>query len=210
MVACLVYHKNLNLLYPSLWVDQFRQSILNQTYKDIAIYELNYGGTHEQIFGASYFESVETPTFIHALNYLMDKAYAAGFKYIANTNVDDIYHPMRFELQVEAIDQGADLVASNFVRVYETEKEYGKTLHLRFDKLDIKQELAKSHNVIGHPVVMYSRNFLQHNRYDPQEQPVEDMKMWQRTVDEYKFKILPEFLFTHRVHDNAVCRSKNK
>lgn len=210
MVALLCYHKNLNLLYPSLWVDQFRQSILKQTYKDVAIFEMNYGGTNEQIFGSSYFESREMPNFIYALNYLLDKVYAAGFNYIANTNVDDIYHPMRLELQVAAIDQGYDLVASNFVRVYETKKEWGKTLNLRFDKLDIKSELAKDHNIIGHPVVMYGRNYLKHNRYDPTEQPIEDMRLWQRTVGDYKFKILPEFLFTHRVHDNAVCRSENK
>lgn len=208
-VVILCYHKNASALYPKEWIDQYRQSILTQTYKGIDILEINYGGDSFRIFDNSDFEPRSFPTFIDALNYLLLKCFALEYKYIANTNVDDIFSANRIEKQVPFIDSGFDIVSSNFFRVYEG-LNYGRSGVHYFDQCNIKDELSRDHNVVGHPGVMYSRHFIEHNRYIPEEQPTEDLKLWQRTIDNFKFKILPETLFTHRVHDNAVCRSQNK
>ena len=44
-LKCLVifYHKNIQSIYPSRWVEKNISSILNQTYQDFDIWELNYG-----------------------------------------------------------------------------------------------------------------------------------------------------------------------
>lgn len=209
MKTCLLaYHKNIDQLYPPEWIGQYKQSILNQTCKDFSIMEINYGGKGERIFETSYFESVEMPTFIHALNYLLDKCVSGGYDCVLNSNVDDYFGLQRVEKQVAAIRDGYDIVASNFIRTWQGVRGYREALI--FNDLDIKYELGKNHNVIGHPVVAYSRNFIEHNGYIPEQQPTEDLQLWQRTVDKFKFIILPEFLFTHRVHENSVCNSNNK
>lgn len=209
MVGVLCYHRNLNKLYPQSWIDDYRSSILLQTYKNFVVMEMNYGGTEERIFSNSIFESVEMPTFVHALNYLLDKSFNAGFTCVGNTNCDDILHSEWLSIQVPLIEAGLDIVSSNFSLKYEKPINKPPKYHF-FDKLNLKKELAKDHNIIGHPAVCYSRRFIKENRYIPEEQPYEDMKLWQRTIDNYKFKIVPEHLFIHRVHENAVCRSDNK
>lgn len=204
--ALLCYHKNADVLYPPKWINQYRGTILNQTYKDFAIFEINYGGTNYRLFPNSFFESVEMPTFIHALNYLLDKCFFGGYECCANTNVDDFYDLRRLEKQIPFIEQGYDIVSSNFCLV----KDDRTIICHYFDKLDIKAELNKKNNIVGHPAVCYSKNFWEHNRYIPDEGPFEDMKLWERSIDKFNFIILPDFLFSHRIHDNAVCRSNNK
>lgn len=208
-VALLAYHANLKKLYPKEWIKEYKESILNQTHKEIDIFEINYSGTKERIFKTSHFESIKMPTFIHALNRLLDRVFALGYECIANSNVDDIFSTERIKKQVPYVMSGYDIVASNFTRKYEDKKVNNIGYHY-FDKLDIKKELSQNHNIVAHPCVTYSRNYIKHNRYIPEEQPYEDMKLWQRTIDDYNFIILPDFLFTHRIHNNSVCRSNNK
>ena len=42
--AVILYHKNINKIYKSEWIEECIQSIINQTYKDYFVYDLNYGG----------------------------------------------------------------------------------------------------------------------------------------------------------------------
>jgi len=195
--AVLVYHKNIFNLYPIEWIDKFKQSIRKQTYKDFDILELNYGGGKERLFEESKFESISMPTFPHAMNYLFEKA--KDYDCVFNTNCDDFYPANRFDEQIKFIKQGYDIVSSNFSLV----KDDKVTLTHNFDKRDIKKELQRDHNVICHPVVAYSKKFL-NERYLPEEIPFEDMKLWKRTVNNYKYIILPEVLCFHRLHNNSV------
>lgn len=205
-VALLAYHKNINTLYPKEWIEEYKQSILNQTAKDVSIFEQNYGNDNYRIFDNSYFESVPMPTFVHALNYLIKKVLSGGYDGIFNTNCDDYFSLDRIEKQLFFIEQGYDIVSSNFSLVQD-----GVIIKTHsFEKLDLALELSNNHNPICHPVVGYSRNFLLNNSYVPEQQPLEDMMLWQRTVKKYKFIILPDVLCYHRIHDNAVCRSENR
>ena len=72
-IGLICYHKNIDTLYPKKWIEEFKNSIDSQTYKDFIIYELNYGGGEQRIFPNSLFESKEFPTFVHGMNYLLDK-----------------------------------------------------------------------------------------------------------------------------------------
>lgn len=199
-VALIVYHSNL-LQYPPEWIEQFRQSILNQTIKGFTIIELNYGGGQERIFEDQYFQSHKLSNHAEAMNMLLIACFDKwGVDYVLNTNCDDWYSPDRVEKQLECLEQGYDIVSSNFSLHNGTEFYHTHQFHA----LDIKSELDKDHNIICHPVVAYSKNFWDNNCYYDEEIPFEDLRLWQRTIDNYKFKILPDVLCYHRVHKTSV------
>lgn len=202
-VVMLVYHKNVFNVYKKHWIDNFVHSVLNQTYKDFTVYEMNYGGGEERLFEDSVFESKELPTFVHAMNYLIEKALDDGADAIANSNCDDTMSLDRLEIQLPFIENGYDVVSSNFCLV----RDDSIIKFHRFDKLDLKHELSINHNIIAHPSCIYSRHYLLNNKYEPDLIPLEDLILWQRTVDNYRFKIVPENLLFHRLHDNSVCQN---
>lgn len=205
-VVLISYHSNLNKLYPKKWVDEFRNSILNQTFTDFSIMELNYGGGAERIFENSNYESIQLPTFIHAMNYLIEKALKDGADVVCNSNCDDVFSSTWLQVQLPYIEQGYDIVSCNF-SLFRDEKVYHNHY---FDKLDLKTEFSKNHNPVAHPAVCYSRKFLEANRYDPGLIPLEDFILWKNTIDNFRFKIVSENLLLHRVHGNSVCQSNNR
>lgn len=200
------YHKNLYGIYLVEWVNQFRESILNQTYKDFIIMEMNYGGGTERIFEDSVFESKDLPTFVHAMNYLIKKCLDNGADVVGNLNCDDIYNKDRLKIQMQYMEIGFDICSSNFSLMRD-----GFVFHKhKFDDKNIKEELNKNHNVVCHPVLLYSAKFLKNNKYAPEEVPFEDLLLWKRTIDNYRFIIAPENLVNQRIHDNSVCKSNNR
>lgn len=201
--AVICYHKSLFKIYKDEWIKDFRYSILNQTNNDFDIYELDYGGGVNHIFEKSNYQSKEFPSFVYALNYLLEQL-RDKYDCVLNTNVDDYYSIDRVEKQVKQIQHGFDIVSSNFSLV-----EDDKVIKTHaFDKLDIALELSNNHNVICHPSVCYSKNFLMNNRYVPEQQPLEDMMLWQRTVNKFNFIILPDVLCYHRLHEQSVCQNE--
>lgn len=204
--AFIAYHKNAATIYDKKWLEEYKYSVLNQTYKEFEIFELNYGGDDFRIFENSNFHSKQFPTFVHGLNYLLDCLFFMGYDCVANSNCDDTYSLNRIEKQIEYIEDGYDVVANNFALV-----EDGQIFHKHyFDKLDIATELSNNHNIISHPSIMYSKLFWTKNRYVPEQQPMEDLMLWQRAIKNSKFVILPDFLLYHRLHTNSVCQSDNK
>lgn len=206
-IAVLCYHKNINTIYKKEWIEEYKQSILNQTYKDFSIMEMNYGGTNERIFENSLFESVEMPTFVHALNYLLDKCFSGGYDYVFNSNVDDQNSVDRIEKQLPYLKQGYDLVSSNFALIQD-----GQVIkHHRFHQLNIEEQLSYDHNIVCHPACAYNRSFWKNNRYVPEEMKIEDLLLWKRAIKNgSKFIIVEECLLYHRLHENSICQSENR
>lgn len=201
--AVICYHKNINKIYPSKWIGEYKNSIIKQTHLAFDLYELNYGGGEERVFENSNYESKEFPSFVYGLNYLLESL-RNDYDCVMNTNVDDVYALDRFEKQLPYIERGYDIVSSNFSLV-----EDDKVIKTHaFDKLDIALELSNNHNVVCHPTVCYSKNFLMNNRYIPEQQPLEDMMLWQRTVKKFKYIILPDVLCYHRLHEQSVCQNE--
>lgn len=203
-VAIIAYHKNIDTLYPKEWIEQYKASVLSHgTYP---IYECCYGGESKQIFEHSTFLYKAMPTFVHAMNELIDTAFAHGFDAVANTNVDDYYAADRIEQQVTYLTAGYDIVSSNFALIQDGRQIARQSFH----NLNIRAEIMHGHNIIAHPAVMYSKRFWEGNKYDPNEIPREDLKLWQRSVAKYKFGISPHILLYHRVHDNAVSKKNQR
>ncbi len=205
-LSLICYHANIKKIYKPEWVEQFKWSIIGQSYKKFKVYELCYSGEQDRIFEDSIYESKELPTFVHAMNYLIEKCLSDGADVIGNTNVDDNYSANRLEVQMEYIKKGFDVVSSNFSLM----KDNIVFHEHHFENKNIKEELNRNHNVICHPVLLYSSAFLRNNKYVPEDIPYEDMLLWKRTIDNYKFVIAPENLLYQRIHDNSVCKSENR
>lgn len=207
MNAIIAYHKNIEKIYPAKWIEQFRLSIVSQTEK-CKIYECEYGGGTNRIFEDSQWDNTIYVNFVACMNAMITKAFDEGAEYVFNTNVDDYYSVTRVQRQLLFLNMGFDLVSSNFSLV----DGDGKTTHEhKFSGMNIAREITRGHNIIGHPVVAYSRKFWEHNRYDPNEIPAEDLKLWQRAINNgSRFCIIPDNLLSHRIHDNSVCKSNNR
>jgi len=209
-VATILYHKNISSIYKYEWIQKCVDSIKEQTFKDFIIYEINYGdddlnlSKKYNINQNHYYYKVKLNNHAEAMNFLFDKCLEDGVDIIINNNLDDYSNPKRFETQIRKIEEGYDLVSSNFTHIDIDDKEIR---NMMFSKLNIKDEFNKGHNIICHPSVCYSINFIKNNRYNPSEIPEEDFNLWKRTIDEYKFYICEEFLLNYRIHKNQITES---
>ncbi len=203
----IVYHKDASINYQKKWIEDFKNSILRQTHSNYIIYELNYGEDNFRIFNESKFYKIELSNHVEAMNCLLQICLNDDVSAVFNTNVDDTYDINRFQLQIDEINRGSDIVSSNFCYVSDFYGEDMITKTFIFDKVDIKSELDKDHNVIAHPCVCYSKNFIENNRYDKNGIPREDLDLWKDSIDRgFKFKILEPTLLYYRIHNNQVTK----
>lgn len=200
-VAVIFYHKNVSAIYQPEWIKQCVDSIKAQTFTQYDVLELNYGGTDERYTDGEFF-SIELENHIFAMNFLITYAFAKGYDIVFNTNLDDFYEPERFEKQIEAILNGAQLVSSNFR--YFGAKEMDMPMTKRGD---IGANLRKGHNVICHPVVAMHRSFWDADLHYKNILGSEDLELWQRAWHKgKKFEILPDYLLSYRLHQNQVTK----
>jgi hypothetical protein len=208
-VALMSYHKNVNNIYPSTWVQEYRGSIENQTHDDFVIFEVAYGESQDRIFGESIYLHKEFPSFNHVQNFLLSELFRLGFDCVFNSNVDDKYSLQWIEKMLPWVEKGYDIVSCNFVLF----DDGGMIKKHQFENLNIEDELGKNHNPVCHPAVCYNKTFWDKgNRYDPEDVKTkdEDMRLWKRAIRNSKFIILPEHLCYHSLHSNSVCQSTNK
>jgi hypothetical protein len=204
----ILFHSGIDLLYRPEWIRQCVDSLLNQTRPADCYLEINYSGESKSVLeGISgidhYFYSEALPTYAHAMNFLLDKAVEIGCDCVFNSNLDDYYATTRFAKQLDEIEAGYDLVSSNFVHIDENNCIMR---NMQFSSLtDIRQNFDRNHNVIAHPVVCYSKKFLNTYRYDTSKVPAEDFDLWKRAIsDGAKFVILDDTLLFYRRHLNQV------
>lgn len=212
-VATIIYHKNILSIYKEEWIEKCIDSIKNQSFKDFIVYELNYGGDKLNL-GEKYnldnhkFYNKKLKNHAEAMIFLFKKCIEDGIDVVFNNNMDDYSDYKRFEIQLSKIKEGYHLVASNFNHVSE---DNIFIRDMNFSKLDIEEEFKKNHNIICHPSVCYSREFIENNSYIPSEIPEEDFNLWKRTILNYKFYICDEFLLNYRIHKNQISgRDKSK
>lgn len=215
--AVILYHKNINKIYKFEWIEECIQSIINQTYKDYFIYDLNYGEddfNFSNYFDNNYkFFSESLENHAEAMNYLFDKCIEDDMDCVFNINLDDCYDLNRFDIQLSKIKEGYDVVSSNFEYIGDI-KSIGLTEESKFEyhnykDLDITDRL-KSDNIIGHPSVCYSRNFINKNKYIPTEIPKEDWELWKRTSSNFRFYICEEVLLSYRIHEEQITSKVRK
>ena len=171
-----------------------------QSYPNFKVYELDYGGTGNQIFEGSNFESFKLNNHAEAHNYLLDKAFKEC-DYVFNTNIDDYYDNRRVEKQLPLLKKGYDVVSSNFFWINEEDQVFGAT---KFHHLNIQKEAARNHNIIAHPVCAYSKRFWENcDKLKGEEIPRDDFELWKRSYKKgFGFVILPDYLLYYRIHSN--------
>ena len=137
-LKCLVifYHKNIFKLYDKRWIFKSIKSISNQKYQNFDIWELNYGDDNTSIIniadfiGKSYiFYNKKLDNHVYAMYYLINKGfYEHNYDVIFNTNLDDYYHPQRFEKQLQLIKLSYPIVFTYWIYIEEIDgKDYYKT-----------------------------------------------------------------------------------
>lgn len=203
--AVIIFHKN-SWKYPLKWVTECISSIKNQTYKKFDVFEIDYGGNNVQIYSGSRFMSVKLADHAEAHNFLLDIVFFLGYDSAFNVNIDDFYALDRFEKQLKYVDAGYDIISSNFHNI----DGAGTIINdMQVSKLNIGKEFKRGHNIIAHPVLCYSRNFWTScTRLNPKEIPVDDFNLWKRSIDRFKFVILPEYLLYYRVHNDKISKKK--
>ena len=196
--AVIIYHREVYQRYQKEWVDDCIKSIRNQTYKEFDVLELNYGDDNLKLYEGSLFFNEKKRNFIEAMNTLLNLAFG-DYDIAFNVNLDDTYDTERFNLQLEEVKKGAELVSSDFRRVGSINGDY------IFHDKDIKAELNRKppHNILCHPVICYTRNFWQkYGPYNPDSVKYEDMDLWQKAVNAgAKIHIVPKILCTQRIHN---------
>jgi hypothetical protein len=201
-LAAICYHRHAYERYPVQWLEEYSDSIQNQSV-EVDLFEMNYGAGNARILAGSSFLSANLPTHVHAQNYLLDLVFSLGYDGVLNTNVDDVYSTEYAAVSRRSLEAGAQLASSNFLLTNHRGVEYHRH---RFEGVDIAGELRAGNNVISHPTTVYSRAFWEGcSRYDPDEIPHEDLSLWQREVGRFRFVIAPEYLVAHRVHSRSVC-----
>lgn len=212
-VGVIFYHKNIKDLYQWSWIEKSVYSIINQSYNDFEIFEVNYGNENFSILNElkikrNYsFYNRNYNNHADAMNFLIEEALRNDVDILFNTNLDDYYDIDRFKIQIEKINQGFDVVASNFTHVDDNDNFIR---NMQMCSLDIKSELNNQHNLIAHPVVCWSKKFLKKNRYISSEIPAEDLRLWQRTYKKYNFTICSEYLLNYRIHNKQITKSTSE
>ena len=207
-VATILYHKNILNICEKSWIDQCVNSILNQTYKNFTIYEINYGDDDFKLKGQYdtdlewNFYNKELENHAEAINFLFEQCEKDSIDYIFNNNMDDWSRFDRFQLQLnESLESGVDICCTNFIHIDGDNSEIRK---MNMSEYDFQMEFDIGHNMVCHPSVLYSKNFYINNRYTPEEIPEEDFRLWKRTLKHFKFKLVDEYLIYYRIHPNQI------
>ena len=197
--ALIAFHKNITR-YPIEWIENYKDSIINQTDKNFDIFELNYGGSNDRIFENSFFESIELLDHAMAHNYLLELLlHEKNYDLVLNSNVDDIYPLNRVAIQKMNYDPNIPIISGNYQGFSHSEK-LGIT---KFHTLNIDKEFERGHNIIAHPACAYTKKILEYNeKLISNEIPVDDFMMWKRIrAKGGNFKILPEILMEYRISE---------
>jgi len=135
-ICCVIYHSKIFTTYKEDWILECLKSIYLQTYKKYDIIELCYDNSDNSLIkmfkekgifrtNRLFFLNKKMENNIEAENYIFNYAFnKLNYDVCININIDDIYDNERFELQLKKIEEGYDIVSSNYkiFQNYEGEK----------------------------------------------------------------------------------------
>ena len=234
--AVIFFHKNIDSICCPKWITDCVNSVMTQSYQDFDIFEIDYGATNHSVVdhrhvngnGKKYFYySEELHDHSQAMMFLLNKCFSMGYDVVFNTNMDDIYHPDRFQKQLAEVDNGNQLISSYWYYINEENEIvnhidqnilFAKYPHHDDYPLDIiLSELDNDMNVINHSNVCFTRSFWESfDKYGNRlryrdDRPYEDLTLWRRAAENgIKMKIIPEYLIYYRIHSKSIGSDKKE
>lgn len=185
------------------------ESILNQTYLDFEFLILDDcpQDNREEIVKSYhdkrivYAKNEKNLGISKSRNKLIDMAKG---EYLAIMDHDDIALPLRFEKEVQFLDNYPDVGVVG-------------TWYERFPNLKIKKLFVINHQIerdlmfncaVLHPSAMIRKSvLLKHNiRYEEKFSPAEDYALWCRLIGKTKFANIPEVLQKYRNYENNTSK----
>lgn len=173
------------------WVKKSIDSILGQTYDNIALHIGVDGPVDDDLQGTLSAYSENPKVTIHpyaenrglaiVLNDLLDVCFAAGYEYIARMDADDISRPDRFEKQISFLEQNLDIdvVGGAINEIDENGNNRGKVIIYPKTPDDCFNFFAKR-NPHAHPAVLFRKSFFDKTgcKYRPEYRQNQDTMLW--------------------------------
>ena len=245
-VAVIFFHKNIYKICKKIWIEDCVNSILNQENVLFDIYEINYGNEDISIFDninikhKHQFFKKNYETHTEAMLFLLKQCFDIdNYDIVFNTNLDDIYHSLRFTYQLNNIfennvllnssiwvyiDENNKLVSNGNNNFYFEKKFIWKKIkNYYFDakgvicKNELKNEIMNKNNIINHSCVCFTKKFW--NSYDSynnllryrNDKPFEDLSLWYRALKNgINIDILNKNLIYYRIHNNSIGSTKKE
>jgi hypothetical protein len=212
-IACILFHSNIFSIYKKEWVSKCVDTIVNQTYGNFDIFELNYGDDELnlkdlfKIKKTHHFFNIKMDNHADAMNYLLDLVFKEkNYDICFNINLDDFYDLTRFEKQIKVLNSGFDIVSSDYLFVREDNGFDTFSEPLGLGRHSLQTLFNLDITPLAHPCVCYSKNFwLNYGPYISQEIPREDKNLWIRSYNKgAKLNIIDEPLLFYRLHQKQV------
>lgn len=235
--AVILFHKNLKKIYKWRWIQKCIETVINQSYQNFDILEINYGGDDYSVMSefkhnkTIHFYTKEYTTHTEAMTFLLNEGfYKYNYDIIFNTNLDDYYSLNRFSEQLKCIEDGY-ILCSSFMK-YITEQDNDDNITMIWDSNrygfsndnnkyisinDIREQLNKDHNVMNHSCICFTKDFW--NSYDNNnnllryrdDKPFEDLSLWQRAINNHdNITIIKDYHIFYRLHENQIGEQNKK
>jgi len=190
------------------------RSILNQTYPDFELLAIDDGSTDNSLKILKSFEDsriiiIQNNQNIGLIRTLNKGLELAKGEYIARMDADDISMPMRFEKQVDLLDNNPDIgVCSTWLEFFGDNNE---TIKFPVDHKEIYFRFLLGVQV-GHANSMIRRDLIKklNISYDLNFIHSEDTNLWVNLLPHTHFANIPEVLYHYRKYDEQVTRLHSK
>ncbi|MFA6023462.1 MAG: glycosyltransferase family 2 protein [Candidatus Pacearchaeota archaeon] len=195
------------------------ESILNQTFKDFEFIIVDDGSTDNtlQIIKDYAKKDKRIKVLRNEKNLKICKSLNKGIreaegKYIARMDSDDSSLPTRLERQVEFMEKNPEYgVVGAFMELFD--ENTGKVLGIRkySDKDEVLKEKIFFYSPFAHPVTMIRKEaFYKVSFYKEVDFPSEDLNLWFRIGEKYKFSNIQKVLLKYRYHEKSTTGSRLK
>ena len=238
-IAVIFFHKNIYDLYNKNWISKCVNSIIEQSFNNFDIFEINYGDTDTSIFDLSFIKNFKNKYFFYkkdykthteAMTYLLNKCFLDyNYDIIFNTNLDDYYLNTRFEKQLACINSGYDICSSlmtyitdengedKTIKIWNSEMLNVNSKNYYIETQLINKQLNNNNNIINHSCICFTKRFwLGYDKYNNllryrDDKPFEDLSLWKRAINNnFNITIINENLINYRIHENQIGEQYKK
>ena len=127
-------------------------------------------------------------------------------EYIAFIDADDLMEKNRLEIQVEALENGYDIVGSLATKINEKGEKIGEMNYPPKEDADIKK-YSCLHSPFITSSVMFKKSLLGKDRFTKLRY-AEDYELWTNLIYKGKAKNIDKRLISYRIHENQTTKNR--